>query len=244
MAEPASRDGALERLALAAVGAVALTAERVDELAGELAERGGMRRDEARQLLEDSVTRWRGDATRLGERAGENLPACRTQLGLVTAGRAGRARAARRPARAPPAARRGRALRSGALAAACVQGQRFSSRACNMGAWRSLRHAQPRAHLGDRPGRRPARVRLLLRDPQADRPAAVAADAAVSLEVEAARPQRGQHLREMLDELGPTFVKFGQLLSTRPDIVPPDIIAELRRSRTTSRRSRSRRSSA
>src|SRR5436853_2951032 len=39
---------------------------------------------------------------------------------------------------------------------------------------------------------------------------------------------RGQHLRELLDDLGPTFVKFGQLLSTRPDIVPPDIIAELR----------------
>jgi ubiquinone biosynthesis protein len=39
---------------------------------------------------------------------------------------------------------------------------------------------------------------------------------------------RGQHLRELLDELGPTFVKFGQLLSTRPDIVPPDIIVELR----------------
>src|SRR2546430_6093925 len=32
----------------------------------------------------------------------------------------------------------------------------------------------------------------------------------------------------MLDELGPTFVKFGQLLSTRPDVLPPDIIAELR----------------
>src|SRR5437763_15218140 len=40
---------------------------------------------------------------------------------------------------------------------------------------------------------------------------------------------RGRHLREMLDELGPTFVKFGQLLSTRPDVVPPDIIAELRK---------------
>jgi ubiquinone biosynthesis protein len=40
--------------------------------------------------------------------------------------------------------------------------------------------------------------------------------------------QRGQHLREMLDELGPTFVKFGQLLSTRPDVVPPDIVSELR----------------
>jgi ubiquinone biosynthesis protein len=43
-----------------------------------------------------------------------------------------------------------------------------------------------------------------------------------------ARSERGRHLREMLDELGPTFVKFGQLLSTRPDIVPPDIIVELR----------------
>jgi ubiquinone biosynthesis protein len=39
---------------------------------------------------------------------------------------------------------------------------------------------------------------------------------------------RGQRLRDMLDELGPTFVKFGQLLSTRPDIVPPDIVEELR----------------
>jgi ubiquinone biosynthesis protein len=39
---------------------------------------------------------------------------------------------------------------------------------------------------------------------------------------------RGRRMREMLDELGPTFVKFGQLLSTRPDVVPPDILAELR----------------
>ena len=40
--------------------------------------------------------------------------------------------------------------------------------------------------------------------------------------------QRGQHLRGLLDELGPTFVKFGQLLSMRPDVLPPDIITELR----------------
>ncbi len=45
---------------------------------------------------------------------------------------------------------------------------------------------------------------------------------------EADGPSRGQRLRELLDELGPTFVKFGQLLSTRPDLVPPDIVAELR----------------
>ena len=41
--------------------------------------------------------------------------------------------------------------------------------------------------------------------------------------------ERGRHLREMLDELGPTFVKFGQLLSTRPDVVPPDIVTELQK---------------
>jgi ubiquinone biosynthesis protein len=40
--------------------------------------------------------------------------------------------------------------------------------------------------------------------------------------------QRGRHLRELLEELGPTFVKFGQLLSMRPDVLPPDIVVELR----------------
>src|SRR5262245_60974945 len=46
--------------------------------------------------------------------------------------------------------------------------------------------------------------------------------------LEGTASERGKHLRELLDELGPTFVKFGQLLSMRPDILPPDIIAELR----------------
>src|SRR5204862_565373 len=46
--------------------------------------------------------------------------------------------------------------------------------------------------------------------------------------LERAPSQRGKALRSALDELGPTFVKFGQLLSMRPDILPPDIITELR----------------
>jgi ubiquinone biosynthesis protein len=46
---------------------------------------------------------------------------------------------------------------------------------------------------------------------------------------DATASDRGRRLREMLDELGPTFVKFGQLLSTRPDVVPPDIVVELRK---------------
>ena len=40
---------------------------------------------------------------------------------------------------------------------------------------------------------------------------------------------RGQRLREALEELGPIFVKFGQALSTRPDLIPPDIAVELTR---------------
>ena len=38
---------------------------------------------------------------------------------------------------------------------------------------------------------------------------------------------RGQRLREALEELGPIFVKFGQVLSTRPDLLPEDIAEEL-----------------
>ncbi len=40
---------------------------------------------------------------------------------------------------------------------------------------------------------------------------------------------RGQRLREALECLGPIFVKFGQVLSTRRDLLPPDIADELAR---------------
>lgn len=38
---------------------------------------------------------------------------------------------------------------------------------------------------------------------------------------------RGQRLREALERLGPIFVKFGQVLSTRRDLLPVDIADEL-----------------
>lgn len=40
---------------------------------------------------------------------------------------------------------------------------------------------------------------------------------------------RGPRLRAVLEELGPLFVKFGQLLSTRRDLLPDDIAEELTR---------------
>lgn len=44
---------------------------------------------------------------------------------------------------------------------------------------------------------------------------------------EVANLSRGARLRMALQELGPIFVKFGQILSTRRDLVPPDVAEEL-----------------
>ena len=39
---------------------------------------------------------------------------------------------------------------------------------------------------------------------------------------------RGTRLRLALEALGPIFIKFGQILSTRPDLIPDDIVSELK----------------
>jgi ubiquinone biosynthesis protein len=38
---------------------------------------------------------------------------------------------------------------------------------------------------------------------------------------------RARRLRSALEELGPTFAKLGQIVSTRPDLVPPEVAEEL-----------------
>ncbi|MFL5945230.1 MAG: phasin family protein [Gaiellaceae bacterium] len=88
-AEPARSSGGvagdrLARLALALVGAVALTAERADELADTLAARGGMSRDDVRAWIDEATGRWRGDAVRVGEKAGATMHGALRELGLVT----------------------------------------------------------------------------------------------------------------------------------------------------------------
>jgi ubiquinone biosynthesis protein len=43
------------------------------------------------------------------------------------------------------------------------------------------------------------------------------------------RSIRALHVRRALEDLGPTFIKLGQILSTRPDLLPDVYIAELKR---------------
>jgi polyhydroxyalkanoate synthesis regulator phasin len=75
---------ALERLALAGIGAVSLTAERCEQLADALAAHGGLKREDARATIADLTTRWRGDSVRWSERAGASLSGVFRELGLVT----------------------------------------------------------------------------------------------------------------------------------------------------------------
>ena len=48
-------------------------------------------------------------------------------------------------------------------------------------------------------------------------------------------PNFGARLRRTLDDLGPTFVKFGQVLSTRSDILPEGVLSELQKLQDTAR---------
>nr|WP_318727533.1 AarF/ABC1/UbiB kinase family protein [Roseofilum sp. Guam] len=46
-------------------------------------------------------------------------------------------------------------------------------------------------------------------------------------QVEQNRPKRATELRELLTHLGPTYIKVGQALSTRPDLIRKDFLEEL-----------------
>jgi polyhydroxyalkanoate synthesis regulator phasin len=84
MAEPASdSDRSLretaEELFLAGVGVVALTKDRADEVG-----RGKVSREDAKEVVDEVMGRWRGEALRVGERAGSTLSGLFREVGLVT----------------------------------------------------------------------------------------------------------------------------------------------------------------
>ncbi|MGY4516528.1 AarF/UbiB family protein [Lysobacter sp. HA18] len=58
---------------------------------------------------------------------------------------------------------------------------------------------------------------------------AVLQDVEASVDESAGEPGKPEQFVDDLEALGPTFIKLGQALSTRPDMVPPDYLAALER---------------
>ena len=73
-----------EQFVEAGLGLLALTAERVDRLADDVADAAGIRRDEAREAVRDLGGRLRGDRVRVAEGTSERVARVFRDLGLVT----------------------------------------------------------------------------------------------------------------------------------------------------------------
>ena len=84
MAEPADERKSLETLGLAGIGAVALVAQRAEELADEIGARLGVERQEVRKAIADVLDSWRREATRLGEEGGNLAARVSSELGTAS----------------------------------------------------------------------------------------------------------------------------------------------------------------
>jgi polyhydroxyalkanoate synthesis regulator phasin len=86
MAGRASEDerSPLETLALAGVGALALAAERADELADAVSERLGIDRDEVRSAVSEVLDSWRRELERTGEKTGAQASRVAEELGVAS----------------------------------------------------------------------------------------------------------------------------------------------------------------
>jgi polyhydroxyalkanoate synthesis regulator phasin len=84
MAEPANERGPLETLGFAGVGAIALVAQRADELATEIGARLGVERDEVGKAIADVLDSWRREAARLGESGGNMAARAASELGAAS----------------------------------------------------------------------------------------------------------------------------------------------------------------
>lgn len=79
-----SERGPFQTLTLAGFGALALAAQRADDLADELASRLGVERDEMREALSDALQSWRREARRVGDSTGDAAWRLAEDIGVAT----------------------------------------------------------------------------------------------------------------------------------------------------------------
>ncbi len=84
MRDSGDERGSLETLTLAGLGALALAAQRGDDLADELAKRVGVERDELREALADVLGSWRRELQRLGDSTGDAAARVGSELGVAS----------------------------------------------------------------------------------------------------------------------------------------------------------------
>jgi polyhydroxyalkanoate synthesis regulator phasin len=84
MAEPGNERSPLETFTLAGLGALALVAERADQLSDDLARRFGIEREEVRAALTDALESWRREARRVGDSTGDAAARVATELGVAS----------------------------------------------------------------------------------------------------------------------------------------------------------------
>lgn len=63
----------------------------------------------------------------------------------------------------------------------------------------------------------------------ADDPPEISTDELAKGEEEKTRTSTAERIRLVIQDLGPSFIKLGQIASTRPDLLPPDVITELKK---------------
>ena len=80
----AGERGSLEKLGLAGIGALALAAGRIDDIADDVARRLGVDRDEMRSALGEAIGTWRREAQRVGEQTGDAAGRIAEDLGLAS----------------------------------------------------------------------------------------------------------------------------------------------------------------
>jgi polyhydroxyalkanoate synthesis regulator phasin len=76
--------GPLETLTLAGLGALALAAQRGDDLADEVAKRVGVEREEMRAAFADALQSWLREARRVGESTGDAAARIGAELGIAS----------------------------------------------------------------------------------------------------------------------------------------------------------------